>query len=468
MNLTDAARTTTFRWSLAVAAALLLQSAALSGIFYWLTARHATEQVYEALRADCRSIDGIGRPAIIEAVRARVDADIHRINLVGLFDAQGAAVAGNIARLPRELLAANGPVVVGLVRTEPPDPVPNMSLAIACPLEGGAQVVFARDTDELDYISSLARRALMIVTLPVLLISAVLGIFLSQRALTRFSLVEQAIAHVVAGDLKRRLPARSSSDPYDRLSRAVNAMLDRLEAAINDLRGLGDDIAHELRTPLTRLRARLERGSRDATKPEDFQEVGDLAIRDVDHALMMISAILRIRAIEEARKASQFAQVDARKLLHDAADLYRPSADLRHISIEVANGPPVSIHADRDLMMEAICNLIDNSIKFVPEGGAVRCSVTTSDGLSPTIRVADNGPGIAEADRESVFRRFHRSRAHPSTEGHGIGLSIVASIVRLHHFTIKVSNAEPGCEIAIGCSPATASERLRMLGPTRW
>ena len=311
-------------------------------------------------------------------------------------------------------------------------------------------MIFARDMDELDYISELARNALLGVTVPVLLMAAVLGLLLGQRAQRRLIRVQAAIDEVMAGDLKRRLPVQSSHDPFDRLSRAVNVMLDRLEVAIGDIRCLGDDIAHELRTPLTRLRARLERGCHDAADQAGFRKVGERAIRDIDHALSMVSAILRIRAIEEAQRGAEFKEVDLKALLEDAADLYGPIADDKRITFSLDAERATMVVADRDLLMEAVCNVIDNAIKFTPAGGRVTCALLANRRSAPVLRIADDGAGIAVGERSAVLRRFHRGTRHGATDGHGIGLSLVAAIVRLHGFELEIGDAGPGCEVAIG------------------
>lgn len=457
MNLAEALRSTIFRWSLAIATALLVQSAILAGLFYVLTARHAIVEVDKALATDCRSIEGLGRAAVVAYVHRRILSDVHRVDLVGLFDAGGRVVAGNIATLPSALATRDGPIVVGLVRTEPPDPVPNESRTMACGTRDGDRIVFARDTDELDYISSLSLRALWTETLPSLVLAGGLGIFLARRAQTRFARVETAIDAVMAGRLEERLPVGATSDPFDKLSAAVNAMLDRLEVAIGDLRCLGDDIAHELRTPLTRLRARLERGCQDAVDQAGFREVGERAVCDIDHALSMVSAILRIRAIEEARRGSEFGLVDLETLLADAADLYRPTAEDKHIAFSLDASRQAHVIADRDLLMEAVCNLIDNAIKFTPPGGHVTCSLAFRRKDVPVLSVADDGAGIASHERSAVLRRFHRGSGHGGADGHGIGLSLVAAIVKLHGFELEIGDAGPGCEAAIVCACAPES-----------
>ena len=331
----------------------------LSGIFYWSTVRHATSEVDHSLKADCQRLRTRARFEIVEGINRRIADDVHRVSLVGLFGADGAVVAGNIATLPPVLATRDVRWWSTSCARSPPDPAPNSSRAVACSTADGGRLVFAQDLDELDDLRALIERALAIVTVPALLIAVALGIWLGVRGQSRFRLLQGVIDDVAAGDLRRRLPARSPRDPFERLAHAVNKMLDRLEVALEDVRALGDDIAHELRTPLTRLRARLERGCQEASTPAAFQAVGERAIRDIDYAMSIVSAILRIRAIGEARRGSEFKGMDLRPLLEDAADLYAPIADDRRIDLVVEPGPAATVLADRDLMMEAICNLID-------------------------------------------------------------------------------------------------------------
>ncbi len=451
MGLASFVQTTTYRWTIGVALALLLQASLIGGLIYWSTVDYATGKIDDTLVADCQTLAGLPRADLLEEIGEKVERDVHRVELVGLFDAGGQAITGNIASLPRTLATTTGPVVVGLVRTSPPDPKPNPSRAVACSTLQGERIVVAQDTDEVDDLRALIERALIVATLPAILAAITLGLVLVRRGQARFREVRRAIDDVMAGDLDRRLPQTSSRDPIGSLSRAVNDMLDRLQEAIEDVRALGDDIAHELRTPLTRMRARLERGVEDASDKTTFVDIGQRTIKDIDHALSIVSAILRIRAIETAKRGSEFTTVDARSVLHDAVDLYRPIADESGVALLAEDGPSGTLIADRDLLMEAICNLIDNAIKFTRPGGRVRCTLTTDGDRVATIVVADTGPGIPPRDRASVFRRFHRGAASAPTEGHGIGLSLVAAIARLHRLTLTIEDAAPGCRITIDC-----------------
>ncbi|HEY1858206.1 ATP-binding protein [Acidocella sp.] len=450
-SLVELLRTTTVRWSGAIALALLIQSAVLCGLIYWWTVRQAESQIDGRLVADCATFARLRPHALNAAIDGMVAADLHRTHLAAVFAPDGRVLAGNIAALPRELLAHTVPVSVGLVRSQPPNPLPDLSRTIACPIAGGGHVVFAEDMDGLTRLRQLIERALLLVTAPAGAIAIVLGICLSLRAQTRFRIVRKAVEDVMAGKLQRRLPVHSAPDPFGRLCSAVNAMLDRLEEAVDDLRALGDDIAHELRTPLTRLRARLERGYQDARTPDEFRDAGERTLRDIDQALSIVSAILRLREIDDGKRAANFTRVDVAALMRDAAELYLPSAEMYGISLRVDDSPAADCFADHDLLMEAVCNLIDNAVKFTPPGGVVRCELRGENGVARAIRITDTGRGISRSEREVVLRRFHRGSQHSAVAGHGIGLALVAAIVRLHGFSMRIEDAKPGCDVTILC-----------------
>jgi PAS domain S-box-containing protein len=229
------------------------------------------------------------------------------------------------------------------------------------------------------------------------------------------------------------------------ITAAVRAAL--LEEALQEAKVVGDNIAHDLRTPLTRVRIRLERGREHAATLEEFRAVADQAIAGLDQTLTTITALLRITEIEHSRRREGFSEVQLAPLVREAADLYDPIAENKGVTLRVdaADGPIV--RGDRDLLFEAIANLVDNAVKFTPEGGRVELALLDQEGET-VIRVSDTGPGIPEAEREAVTQRFYRSDKSRNIKGLGLGLSMVAAIVKLHGFRLKIS-AGPGCTTEI-------------------
>jgi signal transduction histidine kinase len=280
---------------------------------------------------------------------------------------------------------------------------------------------------------------------------------LSLRALDRLSDVNRRIQRIVAGDLRERLPTGGGKDPFDQLAAGVNRMLGDIETLIHELAGVGDDIAHDLRTPLTRVRVRLERGREHAKTLDELRTVADQAIAGLDQSLTVITALLRIAEIEHSRRLERFGQVRLAPLLREVGDLYEPIAEDKHVTLVVdaadedaaADKDKATVLGDRDLLFEAIANLVDNAVKFTPDGGRVELGLRQRAGET-VIRVCDSGPGIAAGEREMVTKRFYRSDKSRRSEGLGLGLSLVAAIIKLHGFRFTIADG-PGCvaEIAI-------------------
>jgi len=226
----------------------------------------------------------------------------------------------------------------------------------------------------------------------------------------------------------------------------------QVEEALQEAKVVGDNIAHDLRTPLTRVRMRLERGREHAATLEEFRAVADQAIADLDQSLTTITALLRITEIEHSRRREGFSEVQLAPLIHEAADLYDPIAENKDVALRVEAPDGATVNGDRDLLFEAVANLVDNAVKFTPEGGREELVLLYQEGET-VIRVIDTGPGISESEREAVTQRFYRSDQTRSIKGLGLGLSMVAAIIKLHSFRFNIS-AGPGCTAEIACPHA--------------
>ena len=231
------------------------------------------------------------------------------------------------------------------------------------------------------------------------------------------------------------------------LTAAVRA--GQLEEALQEAKVVGDNIAHDLRTPLTRVRIRLERGREHASTLEEFRAVADQAIAGLDQLLTTITALLRITEIEHSRRRERFGEVQLAPLICEVGDLYGPIAEDKGVTLWAEAPDGATVQGDRDLLFEAVVNLVDNAVKFTPEGGRVELVLLCKEGET-VIRVIDTGPGIPEIEREAVTKRFYRSDKSRNTKGLGLGLSMVAAIIKLHDFRFRIS-AGPGCTAEIAC-----------------
>ncbi|MFC0401300.1 sensor histidine kinase [Paraburkholderia rhizosphaerae] len=283
-----------------------------------------------------------------------------------------------------------------------------------------------------------------------ILLAIAFGTALNAMSNRRIRAISETGREIMAGKLNRRLPTRGTRDDVDRLAGIVNTMLDEIERLVDEVRGVCAGIAHDLRTPMTHLRAGLERARRRSSTTDAYAQAIDAAIGQSDVVLSRFTALLRIAEIESGSRRASFSTIALDAVLRDVAELYEPLADYRGQSLTVVTPMRVEVTGDFDLLFGAIENLLDNALKFTPQGGQITLGVAI-DGGCAVLQVADTGPGIDLAERKAVLRPFYRSRcaATCSTPGHGLGLSLVAAIARVHDASIDIFDNGPGCKILL-------------------
>jgi signal transduction histidine kinase len=456
MRLLELLRATPFRWALAVAAAFVVCTLVLFGFFYWQTTMYVTANIDGAIVEEAHLIAGDppaeGHHEVLEAIARRLRDDPRRIKLAGLFAPSGERIAGNVGKLPTSLLLDGGAHATMLMRVDESGREPQTVRAVGIRLTSGDILVLGRDAQEVRWTAAIVGRALALGLLPATCLALLAGAWLSLRAQQRIAAMGRQASRIVSGELQERLAIRRSRDPLDRLGAIVNRMLDEIEALVRALAGVGEDIAHEIRTPLTRVRATLERGRDQARTLGELQALNDRAIAGLDQSLAIVTALLRIAELDHERRLAAVEVVKLTQIVQEVGELYDPIAEDKGVtlSVEAADDPEVT--GDRDLLFEAVANLVDNAVKFTPAGGSVRIGLL-GGGEGPIIRVADTGPGINPAEREVVTRRFYRADKSRGTEGVGLGLSLVAAIVKRHGFTLVIAGG-PGCVVDIVCRAA--------------
>nr|WP_255429094.1 HAMP domain-containing sensor histidine kinase [Saccharibacter sp. 17.LH.SD] len=282
--------------------------------------------------------------------------------------------------------------------------------------------------------------------LPVVVFALIAGIFLSQRALARVQNIHQAIERIMKGDVHERLPVGRGNDSLVKLSVSVNHMLDRLEQLMGEMRDVGNDIAHDLRTPLARVQARLDRtaglsSSLPVQQGEQLDKMLGQCRRDLEQCFSIITAILRIGEIESGQRRAGFSAMALGPLVADLVDLYEPIAEDRGIAVDVTGDEVTTpIFGDVDLLGEILANLLDNAIKFTRKGGWIRIAVGVRHDDRVFLEVSDTGIGIAAEDRDAVLGRFYRADKSRHIPGSGLGLSLVAAIVRLHNAVLDIES----------------------------
>jgi signal transduction histidine kinase len=442
-------RSTTFRSTLAVAAVLAIFVIALFGFIYWQTDHYLIMRSDRMIAQQLRYIASLPGARQLDAITQNIEQDSRGVHYAGLFGADGRRITGNLDTFPAGLKIDEAVQGVSVLRALPGGPQTHVIRAIAGRVSDGNALVIGREVDETGEISHVVGEALALGLLPAFCLCLLAGAWLSMRAQKRVEEVNRRVQRIIAGNLRERLPHGNVDEPFSKLAAIVNGMLDEMETMIHALAGVGNDIAHDLRTPLTRARLALERGRTNATSLEQLQSVADKAIANLDQSLSIITALLRLAEIENSRRSAAFGNVPLHELLRQVCDIYEPIAENKNVDLRVEIANPFNVLGDRDLLFEAVANLVDNAVKFAPEGGKVRIELIRSDD-NTIVRITDTGSGISEQEREVVLRRFYRSEKMRSTPGVGLGLNLVAAIVKLHGFRLVIHSG-PGGRMEIIC-----------------
>jgi signal transduction histidine kinase len=454
VRLPEFTRSTTFRWTLAVSGAFILCILLMFGFILAQAYSYMTTDV-DALNNEIANAIASHEPEQrVLGLDQYLHADPHHVKLGGLFAADGRRIAGNIETLPPMLQGGGGAQLASLIKMDGGAREQQAVRAVSRGLPEGGTLIIARSDYEFTWIAHIVERTLAVGLIPALGLSLAVGVFLSFRAQRRIEEVNKKIQRIVAGELRERLPARGTDDPFDKLAELVNGMLGEIEVLVRRLAGVGDDIAHDLRTPLTRVRVSLERARQKAGSLEELRRSVDQALVGLDQSLAIITALLRISEIEHSRRVDGFRNVALGDLVREVGDLYEPIAEDKKVDFAVQAEADTTVHGDRDLLFEAIANLVDNAVKFTPQGGRVELSLLRN-GNEAVVRVCDTGPGIPADESELVTRRFYRSDKSRRDPGLGLGLSLVSAIAKLHGFSLKISSG-PGCVAELGGHSAAA------------
>lgn len=371
----------------------------------------------------------------------------------GLFDAQFNPLGGQIRQMPAGL-GLDGRIheLKRCLDADDPRMPADSCDGVALKVPDGRWLVLVRDNGSLFVVTRIILHALLW-GLSLTIIPGIAGWYwLRRRPLKRIRAIQATAEQIVAGDLTRRLPLSQRRDELDMLAAIVNAMLDRIERLMHEVKGVCDNIAHDLRTPLTRLRAQLYRIRQQAGDDAPQAEAMEQAIAETDTLMARFRGLLRISELEDRQRRAGFVELQPQEILVELHDFYLPLAEDGEIALSLEVEEPLpKVFGDHELLFEALANLVGNAIKFTPAGGRVRISaVTDADGLQ--IAVEDSGPGIPAEERETVLKRFYRSEEGHKHAGFGLGLSIVAAIVDLHGFGLEVGESElGGARLVVHC-----------------
>lgn len=436
------------RFALIYALVFGLSAILLAAVLWYFSLGLLQSQAQDAIRNDTQtliehySIGGMG--SLGDAISARLASSNDPNGIYLLANPAGDSVMGNLDQWPASLdqqgiwyelpVRQHGVRSVALMRAEI--------------LPNGMRLLVGRDMRGRLELRNVLRAGLVWT----LCLMVVLGIFgavlirsLFQRTIRDISVTTGAVAR---GDISRRVPISGVGDEFDDLALTINDMLDRISRLMDGVRQVSNAIAHDLRTPVTRARARLEDAALHAHSSDEMQAAIDRAVQDLDDIMAVFQALLRISEIEAGARRAAFAVFDLAPVLLDIDDLYNAVAEEKGITLKTVFNAPLPILGDRELIQQAVVNLLDNALKFAAHGTLVEL-VAERVGNTMLIMVADHGPGIALQDRGRATERFFRAETARNTSGSGLGLALVAAVVQLHGGTLRLEDNNPGLRAVV-------------------
>jgi signal transduction histidine kinase len=445
MQIRELWRTTAFRLTAIYGLVFALGALALLGMVYLQSAIYLTQRVDGILDTEARALAQSPPQALGRRIGYALALSGDQTNVFALFSANGSRIAGNLQALPGPLRVNGRPVEI-----PPTKDFHAHARLIARRLPSGAVLVVGRDVNQLREMRSIIASALIWSGLLIILMGLACGTALSIGPLRRLRILQAAGREIAGGDLRRRMPISSHRDDLDTFASTVNYMMDEVERLMHEVKGSTETIAHDLRTPLTRARAQLHR----IQQTESF-DPGEIAgvTAEIDVVLERFRALLRISELEARKRHAGFTPTPLDEIIEQVVDLYQPLAEASEVRLSAMAGRRAVVEADPKLLFEAVSNLVDNAIKFAG-GGVVQVSLG-EDPAQPCIIVQDNGPGIPVGERVAVLQRFYRGEGDRLVPGSGLGLSIVAAIVRLHGFELTLQDAQPGLLAMISCRTQT-------------
>ena len=439
-------RTSVFQLTLIYVLVFGLSVVALFSFIYWSTIGFMERQTDAVIQAEIQGLaeqyERRGLAGLVDVIGDRVRRDPEDRSAYLLVDSNLRPLAGNVSYWPRAF-NQQGEWVNFVIAATDEEQVPVRAQVLG--VGPGFRLLVGREIRELEQIDQLLRQtAIWGLGLTVGLALAG-GLLMGVSAQRRVSQLNRTTRRIIAGDLSQRVPVRGGRDEHEELATNVNAMLDQIESLLSGVRHVGDSIAHDLRGPLTRLRTRLEAL---AYEREPNRQSIEQCLAQADGLLETFNALLRIARVESGAYRSAFAEVDLSRILRDACELYQAAAEERGIALRLNCAPDAKAFGDRELLAQALSNLLDNAVKYTPADGHIDVHLSHVD-KRISVSVADTGPGIAETDRERVLARFARLDQARSKPGNGLGLALVRAVADQHDGQLTLTDNAPGLIVTL-------------------
>jgi len=450
-RLRDLRRTLAFRLTLWYAGVFLFSAAAAFAAFYYLITETIRGRTDQELLAEVRSFSSVMALQGIEAVKRQALLESHAagekqifIQLVypdgRLFSSSNMSYFRNIP-VSREaigrMLAQDAPL---FATVSSPDHRHEIRVVYAL-LGPGLIIHLGQAMDDLTRIIEAFQRIFVAVMAILFILAAAIGWFMARRALAGVENVTRTARRISEGSLDQRVPIKRGGDEIDQLAVTFNQMLDRIESLVNGIKEMTDNIAHDLKSPITRIRGQAEVALLSGGSREDFEAITGSAVEECDRLLEMINTMLFISRTEAGVSKPELKEMDIAAVVRDACSLFQALAEEKKIRLQWRTPNSVNMFGDIRLIQRMLANLLDNAVKYTPEGGAVDVSVERRDSGWLTIAVKDTGIGIDVKDRPHIFERFYRADPSRSQSGVGLGLSFARAVARAHGGDITVESA---------------------------
>jgi signal transduction histidine kinase len=450
--LSETLHSSTLRLALIYIAVFCTAILAVLGYVRWITACYLSQELESSFGSErlslIESYNKYGRSGVAALINERTQDPEFKNWAYVLVDASCAKIAGNLPGWPEELQGTDGSAHLNLSDAPLGWPQPSSVRAVYATLPDGSRYFVGRSVADIEALRGRITIALAIAATLFLILAAAAGISTSRRSVARIEAINKTSRQIMQSGLDKRTPLRGTRDEWDGLAANLNSMLDRIQALAEWNRRVSDNIAHDLRTPLTRLRGRLERAC--SQEPDLFGYRGLVAdtLGELDEILKTFSSLLRISQIENRDRTAAFCQVDLTEIAREVVDLFDPTAEEQKIRLRFCASEPQPVCGDRDLLFDAISNLVDNAIKHGGQRGEVRVAVDRGSG-GPVLSIADRGPGIPSEERKKVMQRFYRLEGSRNSPGNGLGLSLVAAVADLHDAEIIMTDNAPGLSVEL-------------------
>lgn len=457
MNLRRLFRTTAVRLTLRYALAYAVVMGLLLAALYWTSSRYVDSQLEAGLEQEMFSLAGKfesgGPQQLAQAVSQREENGLEEGRYYLLIGNDGARIAGNLIGWPPDSNIPYDSKVHSIWVED--DIIPDSRYSddaywpvIARELPDGSHLLLSRSVRQAEDLQESTLYLMTFILVMAVLLALAMGVTLGRTILGRMDTISRAAGEIMAGDLSRRVPASGSNDEFDALAERLNSMLDRIQQLIKGIREVTDDVAHDLRSPLSRLRNRLEVTLLEGRSKDEYRDAIGKTIEDAESLIRTFNTMLGIAQLDSGNNRTQWGHVDLNTLASDLEELYKPVAGQKGQEFRLVTGEAAEITGSRDLLAQAIGNLLDNAIKYTPEGGAILLRVKRlEDAIEVMVR--DSGAGIPAAEREHVLERFVRLDSSRHTLGNGLGLSLVKAVAQLHGAGLRLGDAGPGLTVTL-------------------